>query len=213
MEDKTINIPIKRLYQLLITECRYGYARNNHLMPSCAYFDVKEALTQMLDVDESWALSTAEQLCEECISDQLNLNFGNGLDDEFGNRTEAVEFIEYLLKFVKKYKSQWQPYNYRLYEDNLKKEASLHYSLIKLPCFDQIDFNGIHVAGETLEKNLSKCDAYDSLYEILGSSDFLYYKRKIYNQNTVVGEVLKISSPKSHADEIYAIVLDKDALR
>ena len=40
MEEKEyVKIDVHKLYQLLITELRYGYTRNNHLMPSSAYND------------------------------------------------------------------------------------------------------------------------------------------------------------------------------
>ena len=86
---KTINVSLKNVYQLLISEMRYGYRRNNHLMPSCGYDKVKTLVPQMYEVDKEYAIYTMKQLCEECISDQLSANFYDGEEDEHGNRAEA----------------------------------------------------------------------------------------------------------------------------
>ena len=75
---KTMNVSLKNVYQLLISEMRYGYRRNNHLMPSCGYDKVKTLVPQMYEVDKEYAIYTMKQLCEECISDQLTANFYDG---------------------------------------------------------------------------------------------------------------------------------------
>ena len=66
---KRLDLDLKDVYQLLIGECRYGYRRNNHLMPSCAYDKVKDIVPRMYKVDEDYAVYTLKQICEECISD------------------------------------------------------------------------------------------------------------------------------------------------
>ena len=76
--SKTMNISLKNVYQLLINEMRYGYKRNNHLMPSCGYDKVKTLVPQMYEVDKEYTIYTMKQLCEERISDQLTTNFGGG---------------------------------------------------------------------------------------------------------------------------------------
>ena len=49
---KTMNVSLKNVYQLLISEMRYGYRRNNHLMPSCGYDKVKTLVPQMYEIDK-----------------------------------------------------------------------------------------------------------------------------------------------------------------
>ena len=90
IKKNVVNVEIHDLYQFMIAECRYGYKRNNHLMPGGAYDHVKEYLPEILKVNKDTALHTASQLCDECISEQLTANFYEGLDDEFGNRKDAV---------------------------------------------------------------------------------------------------------------------------
>ena len=55
---KTMNVSLKNVYQLLISEMRYGYRRNNHLMPSCGYDKVKTLVPQMYEVDKEYAVYT-----------------------------------------------------------------------------------------------------------------------------------------------------------
>ena len=40
-----VSLGLKDVYQLLVCYLRYGYTRNNHLMPNCAYDKVKELIT------------------------------------------------------------------------------------------------------------------------------------------------------------------------
>lgn len=131
-EKNAVAVFKKDLYQFLIAECRYGYSRNNHLMPSGSYRHVWIYLDKLEKVDHSWAMHTAGQLCEECISDNLNMHFWDGIDDEFGNRQEALEFIEKLLEYIHKYDETWLPYNYASYTDNLAKDNEPRYNIYKL---------------------------------------------------------------------------------
>ena len=55
MEDKTIAISLKDMYQFLISECRCGYTRNNHLMPDDAYDKVKKYFPEMFKIDKFMA--------------------------------------------------------------------------------------------------------------------------------------------------------------
>lgn len=130
-----ISVEIKDMYQLLIAECRYGYKRNNHLMPSGAYDHVKEYLPVMYKASPSWAVSTAKQLCEECISEQLVWNFHDGFDDENGNRQEALSFIKYLLNWIHKHDDSSRtfiPHNYDAYQDNLEKDNEPIYNIYEI---------------------------------------------------------------------------------
>lgn len=57
------------LYQMLIAECRYGYSRNNHLMPAGAFGHCREYLPKMAKVSVDAACHTANQLADEAISE------------------------------------------------------------------------------------------------------------------------------------------------
>ena len=132
---KTINVSLKNVYQLLISEMRYGYRRNNHLMPSCGYDKVKTLVPQMYEVDKEYAIYTMKQLCEECISDQLSANFYDGEDDEFGNRAEAIKFINWSIQWINQHENNsnnWLPYNHDLFVANLAKDDEPRYLVYEL---------------------------------------------------------------------------------
>ena len=136
---KTMNVSLKNVYQLLISEMRYGYRRNNHLMPSCGYDKVKTLVPQMYEIDKEYAIYTIKQLCEECISDQLSANFYDGEDDEYGNRAEAIEFVKWSLQWINQHEvelghksSAWLPYNHDLFEANLAKDNEPRYLVYEL---------------------------------------------------------------------------------
>jgi len=120
MGNNTVEITIKDLYQLLISECRYGYSRNNHLMPDGAYIKVKNLIPKMYEVDETHANATLDQICDECISDQILLNYGDGEDDDCGNREAAIEFVEWCIKTLREHGNpEYTPRSYNLYKENL----------------------------------------------------------------------------------------------
>ena len=132
---KTMNVSLKNVYQLLISEMRYGYRRNNHLMPSCGYDKVKTLVPQMYEVDKEYAVYTMKQLCEECISDQLAANFYDGEDDEFGNRAEAIKFINWSIQWINQHENNsnnWLPYNHDLFVANLAKDDEPRYLVYEL---------------------------------------------------------------------------------
>ena len=132
---KTMNVSLKNVYQLLISEMRYGYRRNNHLMPSCGYDRVKTLVPQMYEVDKEYAVYTMKQLCEECISDQLVANFYDGEDDEFGNRAEAIKFINWSIQWINQHENNsnnWLPYNHDLFVANLAKDDEPRYLVYEL---------------------------------------------------------------------------------
>ena len=132
---KTMNVSLKNIYQLLISEMRYGYRRNNHLMPSCGYDKVKTLVPQMYEVDKEYAVYTMKQLCEECISDQLAANFYDGEDDEFGNRAEAIKFINWSIQWINQHENNsnnWLPYNHNLFVANLAKDDEPRYLVYEL---------------------------------------------------------------------------------
>ena len=133
MKKDTMKVPLKDIYQLLTAECRYGYTRNNHLMPSGAYDRVKEYLPKMYEIDGDFALSTARQLCEEAISDELLAHFRDGVDDQHGNMIETVQFVEWLRAWMVEfsqhspcyatYAPYVAPYNYSQYANWLSSTA------------------------------------------------------------------------------------------
>ena len=132
---KMMNVSLKNVYQLLISEMRYGYRRNNHLMPSCGYDKVKTLVPQMYEVDKEYAVYTMKQLCEECISDQLVANFYDGEDDEFGNRAEAIKFINWSIQWINQHENNsnnWLPYNHDLFVANLAKDDEPRYLVYEL---------------------------------------------------------------------------------
>ena len=130
---KTLDLNLKDIYQMLIAECRYGYGRNNHLMPDGAYDKVKRIVPQMYEVDKEYAVYTLKQICEECISDQLTWNFYDGEDDEHGNRAEAIKFVRWCLDWIhEKEYTDWEPYNYDQFKDNLNKDAEPRYLIYEL---------------------------------------------------------------------------------
>lgn len=213
MKDKIIGLTPTELYRLLITDCRYGYTRNNHLVPSAAYDEISRLLEEMRGVDSETAIHTAKQLAEECISDQLAANFYDGLDDEFGNRKEAIGFIGKMVDFVHSAgEENYKPYNQSLYETCVKNGKNLKYNIFKL---DDFDFEKDRLSADTkktlIKSDLSSDDATNYLInEILKTDKATFNRidvRSSERQNKVVGEIYRIISPEGHKGEIYSILL------
>lgn len=201
-ETKTVQVDIGDLYRLLIGEMRYAYSRNNHLMPSGGYDEVKKYLDRMVEVEPSTALHTASQICDECISDQITRNFWSGLDDINDNRKEAVEFVTYLMNWIHEkaetYKDSqgvlqylyYRPYNYNQFEANVERAEALRYNLT-------INFNNKTIK----EENLKEDDCYDKIIDFLKSDSFTsihntnLFSEKEYNK--VSGREFVIESPAS----------------
>ena len=206
--DKTVQTTIHDLYQLLLAECRYGYKRNNHLMPDGAYSHVKTYLPLMFNEDADMALHTACQLCEECICEQLNWNFSDGLDDEYGNRKRAIEFIEYLLDWVREHSSNfYEPYNYSEYVENIEKEFKHKYRVFELDAFDAKANKLREITTEPLDKKMAD----EVLFEKeLGVTSGIMNRVDITTDKypiRVVGELIRIVEPKEFAGKIYSIEL------
>ena len=171
-EEKKIAINLTDMYQFLIAECRYGYRRNNHLMPWGAYHHVKDYAPLMLKIDKQWALHTLEQLCDECISEQIIGNFYDGFDDEFGNRAEAIEFIKYLLDTIHNNGDEnYYPYNYDQFLDNLAKDDEPIYNIYEVeykePYSQPIEdlYKGLPELGKKLnDKPLSRKEYLNYLF-------------------------------------------------
>lgn len=123
-----VSLDLKDMYQLLVCYLRYGYTRNNHLMPNCAYDKVKELIPQMYKVDSDYAITTLKQICEECITDELVCNFYDGYDDEFGNRRETIDFINWSLEYIhEKGDPDYKPYCWDGFKTNLAKDDEPRY--------------------------------------------------------------------------------------
>lgn len=134
---KGIIIEPKRLYRLLAWGCRYGYTRNNHIMPDGAFSLCKELLPKLLKADKDAAIRTAEQLCDECISDQLASRFYDGDDDDSGNRRKSIEFVQWLLCWIKEQSSiDYKPCNYAFFLENVALDDKPQYIVKELFGFD-----------------------------------------------------------------------------
>lgn len=208
MQNKRdITLDIKTVYQILIGDLRYGYTRNNHLMPSDAYDKAKSILNLMKKTNSTWAYSTANQICEECISDQIMIHFYNGFDDEYGNLQEAIDFVEYLIKFMQEHNKEYKPYNYDLYEDLINKKKNIKYSVYKLNKEEDFLAKGIPNNSEALKSSLTLDEAYDYLLlDILGTTNGTFNNLNIVEQGRVIGKKFRILSPDNHHGELYMIL-------
>ena len=219
MEKKEyVKIDVHKLYQLLITELRYGYTRNNHLMPSSAYNDAADLLDRMLEADEGVAVRTAKQLCEECIGDELAMRFSEGLEDDFGNRKAAIDFIEYLLDFVRKREPGYKPYNMYMYDDNMKRSEDMRYSVFSIKDAESFDAFSHEVPKdrELLKGGLKLDKAYEYLFStVLGmkNEDVSFNVMKIFGGiygNLIVGKELRICEPERHKGKVYLILKEEN---
>ena len=219
MEEKEyVKIDVHKLYQLLITELRYGYTRNNHLMPSSAYNDAADLLDRMLEADEGVAVRTAKQLCEECIGDELAMRFSEGLEDDFGNRKAAIDFIEYLLDFVRKREPGYKPYNMYMYDDNMKRSEGMRYSVFSIKDTESFDAFSHEVPKdrELLKGGLKLDEAYEYLFStVLGmkNEDVSFNVMKIFGGiygNLIVGKELRICEPERHKGKVYLILKEEN---
>lgn len=219
MEEKEyVKIDVHKLYQLLITELRYGYTRNNHLMPSSAYNDAADLLDRMLEANEGVAVRTAKQLCEECIGDELAMRFSEGLEDDFGNRKAAIDFIEYLLDFIRKREPGYKPYNMYMYDDNMKRSEDMRYSVFSIKDAESFDAFSHEVPKdrELLKGGLKLDKAYEYLFStVLGmkNEDVSFNVMKIFGGiygNMIIGKELRICEPEKHKGRVYLILKEEN---
>lgn len=94
-----MEITTKDLYQLLVAELRYGFTRNNHLMPDGAFRHCKGYIPKMFEVDKDAALATAKQAVEETIC-EFRMLFDEGLSYEKERYEEYKDFIMWGLHFM-----------------------------------------------------------------------------------------------------------------
>lgn len=182
IEIRAMEVKPKDLYQFLIAECRYGYTRNNHLMPGGAYEHAKTYLKELLNVDARLAVLTAKQLCEECIEFELE-HFADGIDDAHGNRKAALEFIENMKAFVNAQfeEAGWKPYNYDKYENNVAFDSMPRYEIYEAEytgynkLADEYEFT---VGKKLSEQLVSKNNLIDAIWNILEIKSNNGYFRK-----------------------------------
>lgn len=160
MSNNKVKVDLHDLYQLLIAECRYGYTRRNHLMPGGAFDKVKKYVPLIAEQDKDYAIRTVTQLCDECI-DYMNTFFYNGDEDEFTNRSEALEFIEWCLAFD----HQVKPYNLDFYNRNKALDDKKVYKVY--------DENNNLLIEDFISKNM----IIDILASLIGSDSFTYNKQ------------------------------------
>lgn len=131
--EKEVGVTPKVLYQLLICACRYGYMRNNHLMPDGAFLKCKELLPKQFQVDQKMALHTARQLCEECISDELLAHFYSGDEDSSGNRQKAINFVYWLMTWIREHGDDaFKPFCYDRFLENVAIDDKPQYTVKEL---------------------------------------------------------------------------------
>ena len=172
--SKHIEVEIKDLYQLLISECRYGYTRNNHLMPGGAFDHARQYLPLLMEKDEQWGIHTTKQLVEECIF-ELSVRFWNGvgdlttnddfykLENNISTRKEYIGFIEYCFDVLQEHNENPSLiYNYDLYVSNLKLDDEPRYTLIDLD------------TNEVIDENLSQNSYLTAISKSIGLDNFRY---------------------------------------
>lgn len=74
-KQKTVKINPTDLYQFLIEGNRYGYTRNNHLMPGGAFDHCRKYLPLLYKTDMAIGVRTAQQLAEEAIEQLFQDSF------------------------------------------------------------------------------------------------------------------------------------------
>ena len=156
-DNKYVQVRQRDLYQFLISENRYGFTRNNHLMPRGSFDHCKEYLPLMLKADRESALHTALQLCDECIS-ELSVRFYRGIDDENHNMQEYRDFIQWCLDFLKNNGEQKLPLNIDSYYRHLDFDDLPRYKVVDLDL------------GVDISDPLSLKEAKDLVFDSLGNS-------------------------------------------
>ena len=125
-----LNIQSSNLYRLLLQSLRYARSRLNHLEPSGSFAYFQEVVLEYHDQDPDGALRTIKQACEETISD-LGFQFFDGEDDDFGNRKEYLNFIQWCLNFIRENgQVDYVPYNYDTVLQNLDTDDKKQYLII-----------------------------------------------------------------------------------
>lgn len=105
MKKKDVKVSLKDLYQMMISDTRYGYTRNNGLMPDGAFDHCRTYLPLMAREDADYAAHTARQLAEEAIWEVL----------DYSRREEEARFWLDVKEGdePKKIEPEWVPTLYR----------------------------------------------------------------------------------------------------
>lgn len=212
-KKKKVSLDPIMLYRLLIGNMRYAYTRNNHLMPSTAYEEAKELLGKLIKADPQIGMSTAKQLLEECISDEIVGVFYDGLEDRNGNLKESLAFVDYLKDFIKKHgDDSYLPWNQNMLDNVLNKHKSLRYDLVMM---EGNDLMADLFTESMLEESLSEDDAYNELFNLLGTQAFTSSGTRgiTTRMDKVCGKYFKILTPEEHKGEIYGIILHDGVIR
>lgn len=86
-----VKLDERDLYQLLIAECRYAIARDNHLAPGTCIQHIKSYLPEM---STPWRAITAEQLTREIIDERLWNSRYSEPGFKFEKSVEAVSLLK-----------------------------------------------------------------------------------------------------------------------
>ena len=202
MSNETINISINDLTRMLISECRYGYTRNNHLMPSCAYNDSLKAIKAIAEEDLEASLRCSKKLCEECISDELANRFFDGLEDDCGNLNDSLDFVEDLLEHIHKTEMEWKPYNYDTYLSIKDKILNNKYDLYEVDDFD-VELTNLKEKGKLVKGALTYNETLNKIFE--GFEDTLFYNKRDFTvANKIVGSVIKFEVAGTNQKKLFA---------
>lgn len=96
MKKKDVKVSLKDLYQMMISDTRYGYTRNNGLMPDGAFDHCRTYLPLMAREDADYAAHTAKQLAEEAISEVHRYSLGEphnrfSIELKEGDRVQEIQ--------------------------------------------------------------------------------------------------------------------------
>ena len=177
---ENMELSLRDVYQLLLTEGRYAYTRNNHLMPSAFYDRVHKLIEKMVEINKESGLDTLKQIVEECISLEIVANFEDGEDDKFGNRQESIDFVARSLKYIHSFEGEdtWQPYNYADFQTNVAKDDEPRYMIYQMNKFDGDK-------APITEKPLSKKEYLNSLCKFFNDNDIVYRKESVNDKVTI----------------------------
>lgn len=193
---KKIEVSLKHLYWYLIDTCRYGYTRNNHLMPATAFDTCRELLPKIAEADAEYAIYIAKQLVEEAISDELVMHFYEGIDDEHMNRTKTIEFIKWCFDKIHIYEPDWKPYNYDMYLENIEHNNDKIYKINEVGyeyTIDELKDENLNIPCWVVSEEPMSVEEYlKFIYNLVsdGKSEIIYNKINL-NSNSIVYKILE----------------------
>ena len=173
---RKVEIESIELYRMIIANLRYAYTRNNHLEPSSTFEYLKKLLPNLIEADKETGLHTAEQVCDEAISLELTTNFGNGHDDEFGNRRETLNFIEYLVDLIKANEGHL-PYNIDQVTINVATEYKPRYQI-----YEELEDGTLKLLSD---KVVSEASYQDALWDFIETTVGKNITEASYNKQRI----------------------------